>query len=214
MKKKLTRYLLTLAVALACVLSMGLTAFAAELPGGVLPAGVIDVKIGLTGQAPSPVETYAVKLVPTNRLAPLPAGAVNGVYTLELAGPGTASFPAIDYSKVGVGIYSYKIYQEPGSHPNIKKDGYDSTVYYLDVYVLNAQSGSGLEYEVALRAGSSADKLDLVSFTNNYNQPSRPGYGPQTGDDSQFGQYLVLAGLSTLVLLALYFTRKDPETQE
>ncbi|NMB03854.1 MAG: Cna B-type domain-containing protein [Tissierellia bacterium] len=94
---------------------------------------------------------------------PMPAGSVDGVYSMIITGANTVKLPEIKYSSLGV--YTYTIYQEPGSN---KLASYDDTRYNLVVYVTNAEDGSGLETTVILYKLGETEKYDGVVFENEY----------------------------------------------
>ena len=64
----------------------------------------IPVSVELSGEAPSPEETYTVVLQAVDN-APMPEN-----NTLTITGAGTASFSAISYSTPG--LYSYTVAQQ------------------------------------------------------------------------------------------------------
>lgn len=193
------RRLASLLLVLVCLLSLSVTAQAAELKG-------VKVKITLSGTLPRPSERYKVALTAQNQSDPMPAGSINGIYTMTFVGAGEQSIPTIAYPKVGV--YSYTIRQIPGTN---RKCTYDDAVYDLTVYVTNAPGG-GLEVSTTLTCRGDEKKLDTAVFTNRY-KVENPDV-PQTNDESNFPLYIGMAAASILVLVGLYLTRGREESEE
>ena len=106
-----------------------------------MAAGVAEVKIPvsveLSGEKPSPDETYTIILQGEDE-APMPEE-----NTITVTGAGKAEFPAVEYSVPGV--YTYSVSQQPGK---LENGHYDNTVYYVKVTVTNGESGD-LEAVVA-----------------------------------------------------------------
>ena len=71
-----------------CLTAFPVSAFAADAVNVAIP-----VSVELSGETPSPEETYTVVLQAVDD-APMPAE-----NTLEITGEGTAAFPAITYSR-------------------------------------------------------------------------------------------------------------------
>ena len=69
------------------------------------------------------------------------------------------------------GIYTYTVYQEPGTNA---KCTYDRTIYNLTVYIVNAEDGSGLEAAAVLHPSTGGDKLAGVEFRNQYETEGTP----------------------------------------
>lgn len=164
MKKKIISIVMVLLwMTLGAALSAQ-TAFAAETPGISIP-----VKISLSGTLPSEAESFSVKLLADQESYPMPEGAVNGVYSMIITGGGSRSFPMVFYDRPG--IYTYTIFQEPGTNA---KCTYDRTIYALTVYVTNAEDGSGLETAAVLHPSSGGDKLAEAVFRNQYETEEAP----------------------------------------
>lgn len=131
------------------------------LPASAYAAGELEVQIPvsveLTGEAPSPEETFTAVLQAVDG-APMPATG-----TVEINGAGSAAFPAISYSTPG--IYCYTVSQQAGSH---ERGHYDDTVYYVRVTVINGETG-GLEAIIAAHTDQAmtGEKQDIV-FANSY----------------------------------------------
>lgn len=157
--KKITRVLLSLTLAALFCAGTILTAFAAE----AAPSVSIPVEIILSGTLPEDAEDFTVRLEALDAANPMPEGSVDGVYTMTVTGAGTASFPPITFTRVG--IYEYRIYQVKGSNTDVI---YDDTVYLLTIYVTNAEDGSGLELSAVLTPDDAATKDPSAAFTNVY----------------------------------------------
>lgn len=203
--KRLMSTVLGILMAVMCMMSMTVPAFAAENPGVSIP-----VTVSLSGTLPKPAEDFTIKLRADNASYPMPEGAVGDIYTMTITGADTKNLPTISYSRVGV--YTYTIYQVAGSN---KKCTYDDTVYTLTVYITNAEDGSGLEATAVLYPDSEGDKLPGAEFKNEYEivKPPKPD-APQTGDESNPILYAVLIAVSLGVIVVLFLTRKAGKTEE
>ena len=197
--------ILSVMLAVMCMVTMTVPAFAAENPGVSIP-----VKITLSGTKPNPAENYTIKLEADDTSYPMPEGAKNGVYTMTITGAATKNLPTITYGQVG--IYTYKISQVAGSN---KKCTYDKSVYTLTVYITNAEDGGGLEATAAVRllkdGEEAADKTDVV-FKNVY--PTVKPVTPKTGDDSPPLLYAGMVAVGLGVIVALFVTRKPKQSEE
>ncbi len=124
----------------------------------------IPVVIKVTGTAPSPAETYIVRMQADNSSYPMPAGSSGGLYTLKITGAGSKKIPAITYTKMGV--FTYTIWQEPGNHP--RAISYDKTEYRLTVQVTRNESTNQLEVHSAMDSSATMRKPVECVFTNSY----------------------------------------------
>lgn len=199
-----------------CLTAFPVSAFAADAVNVAIP-----VSVELSGETPSPEETYTVVLQAVDD-APMPAE-----NTLEITGEGTAAFPAITYSTPG--IYCYTIAQQRGSHV---RGNYDATTYYVRVSVINDGNG-GLGAVVAAHtdAQMESEKQDII-FANAYDKvkdtPSvADGIKPhktispqktstksktgsvKTGDDSELTLWISLLAASGIGLLLAAAKRKQ-----
>lgn len=192
-------------MAVMCMMSMSMPAFAAENPGVPIP-----VTVSLSGTLPKPAEDFTIKLRADNASYPMPEGSVGDVYTMTITGADTKNFPTITYNRVG--IYTYTIYQVAGSN---KKCTYDETVYELMVYITNAEDGSGLEATAVLYPDSEGDKLPGAEFKNEYEtEKTTTTDTPKTGDEANPILYAVLIAVSLGVIVVLILTRKTRKTEE
>lgn len=134
------------------------------------PAVAIPVTIELTGDHPKTDDTFEVVLKAKNG-APMPEGSEKGMYTLEIEGEDTVSFPEIVYTRVG--IYEYTIVQREGDNKYVD---YDETVYEVTVYITNREGG-GFDVTVVAYEKGGEDKCE-VEFENRYDYPSVPVIPP------------------------------------
>ena len=105
--KRLMSAVLGILMAVMCMMSMTVPAFAAENPGVSIP-----VTVSLSGTLPKPAEDFTIKLRADNASYPMPEGAAGDVYTMTITGADTKNLPTISYNRVGV--YTYTIYQVAG----------------------------------------------------------------------------------------------------
>ena len=130
------------------------------------PSLELGVTVNLSGTLPAEPEDFLIKLTADEIGNPMPEGTLTDVYTLTVTGEGTATFPKITYPKVG--IYKYRIWQQPGLDPN---GYYDTTLYHLTVYVTNAVGG-GMEITTVLYKDDETEKSPEVIFENRYADPA------------------------------------------
>ena len=144
-----------------CLTFFSLSALAAE------PVKVeIPVSVELSGEAPSPEESYTFVLEAVDN-APMPAES-----RLTITGAGKSGFAPISYSTPG--IYCYRVSQQAGSH---ERGHYDAATYYVKVTVTNSESG-GLEAVVAARRDAQMEGVKQnIIFTNTYDPAEDPGDG-------------------------------------
>ena len=137
------------------------------------PTAMIKVQVNATGTLPDPPETYQIQIAADDASYPMPEGAEDGKYILEVVGPTDSSFPAISYEKLG--IYTYKISQIAGSDPHAKS--YDEQVYVLTVTVYRDEETNTFVLAEALRKEGDSEKLDVCVFENEYEilVPKLPG---------------------------------------
>lgn len=161
-----------------------MTAFAQEAATLEIP-----ITIELKGKVPSTPEDLVVVLTAQEKSSPMPAGTVDGKYTMTVAGSVTQNFPAITYDRTG--IYYYSIYQEQGTN---KKGTYDQNKYLVEVMVTNAENADALEASLLVYAGSdkTAPKSGEIKFTNSYKSSGGGGGGgggstPSPGSDPNGG---------------------------
>ncbi len=198
--------ILSAMLAVMCMVTMTVPAFAAEDPSVSIP-----VTITLSGTKPNPAENYTIKLAADDPSYPMPEGAKNGVYTMTITGAATKNLPTITYDQVG--IYTYKISQVAGSN---KKCTYDKSVYTLTVYITNAEGGDGLEVNAVVRllkdGEEGKDKLGEATFKNVY--PTVKPVTPKTGDESTPLLYAGMVAVGLGVIVALFVTRKPKQSEE
>ena len=178
---------------LALCLTMSVSALAEQ------PSVTVGVTVKLEG-SPLPEEVFAIQLKSRDAANPMPKGAVDGVSETAVTGAGSVSLPEITFQRVGV--YEYTISQVAGKAADC---AYDSSVYHLTVYVVNSESGNGLEATAVLYRNGEGDKLGAAEFVNVYPTvtpapTSEPGDVTKTGVTDRWPAYL--AGAAILLVLA------------
>lgn len=161
MRKSLRFIVPTLIFMIMCLTMLAPTALAAENP-----SVAISATVKLTGTLPAVPENFSVKLSADELSNSMPAGSLNGISTMIVNGAGTVTFPEITFAKVG--IYKYTIWQQSGSDPDCQ---YDTTIYHLTVYVLNADGG-GLETTSVIYKEGETEKCPAIVFHNKYADPA------------------------------------------
>ncbi|HZK34179.1 MAG TPA: FctA domain-containing protein [Bacillota bacterium] len=156
MKKKQTKFMMFLLILTMCLVLPLPKAFAAEIQSGEIP-----VTVSLGGEPLAADEDYEITMKADNADYPMPAGSVDGLFTMKVTGADTGKLPGIEFSSLG--IYTYSIFQEAGTNELVV---YDDSVYNLTVYVTNAEDGSGLETTLLLYLLGETAKHDEVAFNN------------------------------------------------
>ena len=197
-------------LAVMSVMTMTVSALAAETPGVSIP-----VTISLSGTLPETAEDFTVRLQADDPSYPMPKGSDGDVYTMTVTGADTKSFPTVTYDRVG--IYTYTIYQVAGSN---SKCTYDDSVYALTVYVTNAEDGSGLETSAVLYPDAQGDKLTGATFANEYETvPPTPTPDPVvptpiTGDTANPLLYAGIIIADLIVIVALVLVHKKRKSKQ
>lgn len=110
---------------------------------------------------PVTTETFTFRLTGMDN-APMPAGSVNGVKSVTIAGAGNTTFGIITYTAVG--DYRYTISEVAGTSGNY---AYDTTVYDLVVQVTwKDQAGGVLQAAMYLVMQGQTEKQERAQFTN------------------------------------------------
>lgn len=94
------------------------------------------------------------------------------------------------------GDYKYQIYQKIGADENIT---YDTTVYNVHVSVFTSDNGD-LYSVVTLSIGGDEHKAENVCFKN----VRMTDYTVQTGDNSPIHSYIIMCGISLLMLCMIF----------
>lgn len=206
-------------MAVVCMITMSVSAFAAENPKITIP-----VTVSLSGTLPETAEDFTIKLKADDTSCPMPDGTDGNEYTMTITGEATKELPAITYDKLGV--YTYTIYQEAGDN---KKCTYDDMVYTLTVYVTNAEDGSGIEAAAVLYPDANGDKQACAEFKNQYETvthtptstptatptptPTKTNT-PGTGDNSKAAAYAVIIAACAGVIVIALRIRQNRNNQE
>lgn len=173
MKKTLCRAAAVLLLVLLYLTLLPAAAFAAD------PIDVaVPVTVKVTGAAPTPDETYTVRLEPLEDGMPMP-GETADHEDLTITGAGTKSFPDITFTRVGE--YTYKVTQLAGQN---SKGHYDSTVYYLRITIVNAENGGFDSYVSAHTDKEMLNKTEAIAFVNSYDAAPVPTPAATTTKES------------------------------
>lgn len=166
-------------------------------PISVFAAGDAEIKIPvsveLSGEKPSPEETYTYVLEAFDD-APMPQESI-----VTITGSGKTAFDTITYQTPG--IYCYTVTQQAGKNT---RGHYDETVYYVKVTVINAEKG-GLQAVVAAHTDPQmvSEKSD-ITFKNTYDAVKKVSNKTentvQTGDSSDLNLMISLLCISGCVI--------------
>ena len=105
--------------------------------------------------------TYIIVIESENNISPAPKSDI-----LEMTEEGTGKFE-IEISEPGT--YNYKVYEQPGSDPEIE---YDSNEYNVTVFVEDVSSDI-LRYAVSATVVSTDEKADRIEFRHKVNDAGR-----------------------------------------
>jgi len=133
---------------LLCAL-LGVSALALETT-------TVKIPVSQSADPKSASSTFTYELKANDSSAPMPAGAENGVATLELTGTDEGVF-SIDFSEAGT--YEYTITQKESSDSKLK---HDTTQYTVEVQVLD----DGEVQVAAYKPDSSGEKVDKAKEIN------------------------------------------------
>lgn len=150
----------------------------------VKAAETLDVEIPfsvvLEGAVPEEAETHSAHLQAKEETSPMPEGAIEGIYTLEVTGDGEFHFPAITYNRVG--IYQYTLWMSAGENPFAI---YDETVFDVTVYITNAEDGSGLTSTVIAYPQVEDAEKSPIEFCIFYKTPAEVTVVKKWADDGK-----------------------------
>lgn len=193
------RFLAAMMLTVLLAFSLGCTALAVQTPVQVDQ----EVVITLSGSLPSPRETFTVVMEALDDKNPMPGGQVGGTYEIEIKGEkkkgNSGWFPTITFDHVGV--YKYRIWQEPGNHP---RGRYDDTVYTMTVQVTNSADYQSFEVVVFFNDNEGGPKPDNNLFHNSYKAPK--GTVTPTGVADDWPYYL--AASAALMVISLFLMTK------
>ena len=159
MTKFVKRFALVLCMVALCIGMLGVTAFAAYEPA----TASIPVEIALTGYLPVTPDTFQVELSADDAAFPMPEGAVDGKYTIDIVG---ASSGAFDITFDTLGVYTYTVKQLDLGNEDCYQD---SSVYKIVVQVLNNSDYTAFELNVVVSCEE--EKCDIL-FQNRYAMPT------------------------------------------
>lgn len=153
---------------LVLVMSVSILAVPASAETEALTAK-INVAVKIDGYQPEQKDTYEIHVVPGSSNFPMPSGGEGGVY--KILGQGTKE---LVFNYQGLGVYTYTITQGTCGNGDCY---HDESVYYLTVYVLNAEKPTAEHrFDVIavlkLDGGNDADKPETALFTNKYAKPA------------------------------------------
>ena len=160
-----SKFLKIWSAALLVLLAFSLCAFAAqgEGPRAKLTA-IAQVEVALEGTPPEVPENHVIELKADDVSFPMPEGAVDGRSTITVEGPGSATFPVLEFDQLG--IYTYTITQRAGSEPTVIH--YDEKAYNLKITVYRDETTDQYYLQEALREAGGEDKTDIAVFLNQY----------------------------------------------
>lgn len=144
------------------ILTLAMCAFAPSVFAQNTSVGLtLRGNIQLTDHPESFSENYTLVLKAADSSNAMPEGSTNGTFEYSVAA-GEFALPEISFNELG--IYEYTLSQKAGS---ADRWTYDSSIYYITVYVTNSESGDGYEVAAAAYKNSESLKSD-IEFTNTY----------------------------------------------
>lgn len=180
------------------------------LPAEALAEGFslqMPARIELTGARPAVAPRFRLELKPLSPGAPMPEGCTDSCI-LEFSGPGSKTFPPINYESSGKHLYS--ITQLPTEE---KYYTLDKAQYRMEV-ILQYDGGSLFPTVILTRDGSD-EKANELLFTNSYDPPPAKPFA-RTGDDSNAVIYAVLLAVSAVcaVILIIILVKKKNKNKD
>ena len=128
-------------------------------------SAVIPVEVVLSGTLPETPDTFQIQMTAVEDGNPMPEGAVDGVYTMDLTGASAGELE-LTFSKLG--IYNYTVKQLPLGNDDCYQD---MRTYTVAVYVTNNENYDGFNVSVLIFCEDQEDKLDGIIFENRYANP-------------------------------------------
>ena len=150
-------------------------------------AVALPVRIEVSGDAPSPAETFTLTLRAASDGAPMPEGSRGGVYTCTVTGGDSA---ALSLPAAQVGRHLYTLHQEAGG---FVRGQYDDRVYHIAVTVTYDGVCTTAVYGDETMAG---DKYDAAVFRNVYRYRTKPEEPPRPSPKTADGGMAVYAALA------------------
>lgn len=161
MTKIVKQIALVLCLLSLCVGVMGVAAYAAYEP----VTATIPVEITLSGTLPEVPDTFKVELTADDPSYPMPEGAVDGVYTLDMVGASTAEIQ-IEFAQRGV--YEYTVKQLDIGNEDCYQDQH---TYRVKAQVINNADFTGYDLIVVIYRDDETEKRDDIVFENRYANP-------------------------------------------
>ncbi len=121
----------------------------------------LPVRVRATGEVPATPETFELILTAEDEVTPMPDGHLGGVYSLDLKGGSSGSFPPIHYQRAG--RYEYTLHQLPGEDPTCR---YDRRRFLIQVSVFDTPDGQ--ECVIVVKENAQGAKLAEIAFENEY----------------------------------------------
>lgn len=211
MKKRQTKFLITLFIWSLCLTAMAPQVKASEVSSGELPVTIV-----LEDPITYKNQKYEIELKAEHPDNPMPEGAKDGIFSIFITGEDTVRFPKINYSKIG--IYNYTISQKIDN----EEDYLDVKTYSLRVTVTRDEKTDTLQATSAMYVTGQEPKVDGAVFYNGpppipvkptQPQVEKPTQPPvkkpveivKTGDETAIWPYIVMfvsgAGLLAIVTL-------------
>lgn len=163
MTKMMKRFALVLCLVALCVGMMSVAVLAAYDP----VTAEIPVQITLSGTLPETPDTFQVEMTAADPTFPMPEGAVDGVYVMDLVGQSSGALK-ITYDKLGV--YTYTVKQLPVANDDCYQD--NPEVYEVSVFVTNNADYTAFDLVVAVHCNGSEEKVSDLIFANRYANPA------------------------------------------
>lgn len=163
MTNTLKRFALVLCLVALCATLLGVTALAA--PYDPVTA-TVPVEIVLSGCLPETPDTFQVQVRAEDPAFPMPAGAEDGIYIMDMTGDAPAAFD-ITFDKHG--IYTYTVEQLPLGNEDCYQDAHTYTVI---AQVINNADYSAFDLVVVVYRDDETEKRDDIVFENRYALPT------------------------------------------
>ena len=165
MTKFVKRVALVLCLLSLCAGLMGVAVSAAYDP----ITATIPVQISLTGTLPEVPDTFKVEMTADDSSYPMPAGAVDGVFTLDMTAGEVADVieDQIEIEYTELGVYEYTVKQLDLGNEDCYQDTH---TYRVKAMVLNNADYTGFDLNVFIYRDDDT-KCDEILFENRYANP-------------------------------------------
>ena len=163
MMNTMKRFALVLCLVALCVSLLGVSALAVSYDPVTT---TIPVEIALSGYLPEVPDTFKIQVTAEDPTFPMPEGAADGKYVMDMMGNATADF-SITFDKHGV--YTYTVEQLDIGNEDCYQDTH---TYKVVAQVVNNEDFTGFSLIVVVYRDDQNEKREDIIFENRYAMPT------------------------------------------